>query len=252
MKCPPSRPVPAQRPSRRSSPRRYTRSAPRARSIRSSTRAWTIASAANATPTAAGHHGDSAGRTNVNQSASASSAASTSRPFDSIRWRRSSAARRPRQAVRRRSYSARGVEEMSGNPDVMIRRFGQLRNRDGLVRGMRRMNRSGTEQQGIAPAGEKRNVGGVWKYGGVESRDGRQADGRYLEHVLERHAPLERRHRAPDGGGVRDGTKHHFGSGGRRHDVRRDTAVDEADGVMRSTEDRIVRELDRPQIDQRV
>src|SRR6185436_6575296 len=218
----------------------------------SSTRAWTMASAANAPPAATGHHGDSAGRTNVNQSASASSPASTSRPFDSIRWRRSSEARRPRQAVRRRSYSARGVEEVSGNPDVMIRRFGQLRNCDGLVRGMRRMNGSWTEQQGIAPPGEKWNVGGVWKDGGGESRDGRQTDRGHLEHVLERHAPLEGRHRAPDGGGVRDRAKHHFGFGGRRYDIRRHPAIDETDGVMRSTEDRIARELDRSQIYQRV
>ena len=91
------------------------------------------------------------GRTRTRARAPAS-AASTSRPFDNVRWRRSSAARRPRQAVRRRSYSARGVEEVSGDRDVMIRRFGQLRNRDGLVGGVRHVNRSGTEQQRLAPA----------------------------------------------------------------------------------------------------
>ena len=47
-----------------------------------------------------------------------------------------------RQEARRRSYSARGVEEVSGNADVMICRFGQLRNRDGLIRRVRGMNGS--------------------------------------------------------------------------------------------------------------
>ena len=90
------------------------------------------------------------------------------------------------------------------------------------------------------------------KHRGVESGHGLHPHRRHLEDVLDRHAPLERRHRPPHLRRIARRPEHDLGLRRRRDDVGRDAAVDQADGVVRLSEHRIGRQRDRPQLDQRV
>ena len=56
--------------------------------------------------------------------------------------------------------------------------------------------------------------------------------GRDVEHMFDRHLALERHDRLADRLPSLTVSKHHFGVGRRRHDVRRDAAGNEADGVV--------------------
>ena len=123
---------------------------------------------------------------------------------------------------------------------------------DEFVRGMRDVNGAGAEQQRLPPACQERDVGRVREHRRVEARHGRHPHRRHFEHVLDRHARLERRDRAANVRGIADRAEHHLGLGRRRDDVGRDAAGDQADRVVRPSEHRIVGQLDRAQRDQRV
>ena len=70
-------------------------------------------------------------------------------------------------------------------------------------------------------------------------------DRRHLEDVLDRHLFLERRDGAANLARVGDRPEHHLGLGRRRDDVGRDAADDQADRIVRLSEHRIGRQLDR-------
>ena len=104
----------------------------------------------------------------------------------------------------------------------------------------------------MAPCSEKRDVGRVREHGGLEARDDFHLDRRDFEHVFGRDTRLERRDRLPDILARADGAKHDFGFRGRRYDVRRHAAADQADRVVRLAEHRIFRQRQPAQVDQRV
>ena len=262
----PSRPMPGPATARRSRPRTYTRSAARARSKRCSCSAWTTASTPNAIHAATGHAGEIDARTNAIHSSTAPAAGErrggrsrSSRlraiergdplaprgeaPFVLVVWS---------QPVARRPQAC--AEQRARERDVVIRRGVQLGDRDVFVGGVRDVNRSGTEQQRLAPRRQERDVGRVGKHRGVEARHGRQPHRRHLEDVLDRDAAARAaRPRARTSAASLDRAEHHFGLGRRRDDVRRHAAVDQPDGVMRAAEHRIGRQRRSTRsVDQRV
>jgi hypothetical protein len=134
----------------------------------------------------------------------------------------------------------------------MIRCLVEFCNRHVFVRRMRDVDRPGPEQQWLAPRGEEWNIGRVRKHRRLVTGGGLQANRRHFQHVIDSHEALEGRYRSADVRGVADRPKHHLRLGGRRDDIRRNAAADHADGVVRASENGIVRQCDRSQLDQRV
>ena len=64
---------------------------------------------------------------------------------------------------------------------------------------------------------------------------------RHAEHFFDIDTLFDAGDRPPQRRGVADGAKHHFSLRGRGHDIRRDAAVDQADGIVRASEDRVER-----------
>ena len=87
---------------------------------------------------------------------------------------------------------------------------------------------------------------------GLEAVHDVHAHRRPLEHVLNRHLRLERLERHADIGGRTDRAEQRLGLGRRRNHVGRDAAGNQADRVVRAAEERIGRELEAPQLHQRV
>src|SRR2546423_6370839 len=105
------------------------------------------ASAPKPTAAAAGHAGDTVARTNAIHSRMAPPATTISRPFEMSRLIRSSAAIRSRLSARRRSYSARGsFKERPRERHVVVGCRVQFRHRHVFLRGVRDVDRAGTEE----------------------------------------------------------------------------------------------------------
>ena len=140
---------------------------------------------------------------------------------------------------RRRSYSTRALrsldQQRAGDRHVVADRRLQLGNRQRLVGGVRGMDRSGAEQQRLAPARR-----------GTECRSCRETPPRRTrQRSAAGPAALRGRARSPPAAraarwrgrisrGVAHRPKHHLGLRRRRDDVGRDAADDQPDRVVRA------------------
>ena len=97
--------------------------------------------------------------------------------------------------------------------NVTIGRGVQFGDRDVLVGRMRDVNGARSEEKGLAPPVEQRNVGREWEDRRVEARYGGEASRRHLEDVLDPDPSFKRRDGLSDVGRVTHGAKHHLGFG---------------------------------------
>ena len=114
------------------------------------------------------------------------------------------------------------------------------------------MNGAGTEEQRLPPLAQERHVGRVREDRRVEPVDRRHLHRRHLEDRLDQDPRLEATQDVHHERGIADRAEHQLGLRHRRHDVRGDTARDEADAVVRLAEQRIGRPVDAPQFHQHV
>ena len=84
------------------------------------------------------------------------------------------------------------------------------------------------------------------KYGGLEPIDGVHPHGGHFEDRLELDEAVDDADRVHHRGAIADDAERQFGRRARRHDVGRDAALDEADGVMGAAEQRVVGQGRRP------
>src|SRR5262249_12971061 len=111
-------------------------------------------------------------------------------------WRSTSAIRLAHRSYRRRyslpgGESAGTLEQLSGDDHVAVDRRPELRDGPEFVGGVRDVNGSWTEKQGLAPGGQKRDIGRVGKHNRVEAAHGREPNRRSVEDMLDGNAPLD-------------------------------------------------------------